>query len=81
MIRSVDESLQRLNVDYVDLIQCHDIEFGSLAQVVSETIPPLRKVREQERRASSASPAAAQDIPHRARSIEAIRSCHIVITH
>jgi L-galactose dehydrogenase len=47
VIRSVDESLQRLNVDYVDLIQCHDIEFGSLAQVVSETIPALRKVREQ----------------------------------
>jgi L-galactose dehydrogenase len=45
--RSVDESLKRLNVDYVDVIQCHDIEFGSLDQVVRETIPALRKVREQ----------------------------------
>ena len=45
--RSVDESLQRLNVDSVDLIQCHDIEFGSLEQVVNETLPALRKVREQ----------------------------------
>ena len=47
VIRSVDESLQRMNVEYVDVIQCHDIEFGSLAQVVNETIPALRKVREQ----------------------------------
>ena len=44
---SVDESLQRLGVDYVDLIQCHDIEFGSLDQVVNETIPALRKVQAQ----------------------------------
>lgn len=44
---SVDESLARLGVDYIDLIQCHDIEFGSLDQVVNETIPALRKVQEQ----------------------------------
>lgn len=30
---SVDESLERLNLDYVDIILCHDIEFGSLDQV------------------------------------------------
>jgi L-galactose dehydrogenase len=42
--RSVDESLARLGVDHVDVIQCHDIEFGSLDQVVNETIPALRKV-------------------------------------
>ena len=29
---SVDESLARLGLDYVDLLQCHDIEFGSLDQ-------------------------------------------------
>jgi L-galactose dehydrogenase len=39
---SVNESLQRLGVDHVDLIQCHDIEFVSLDQVVEETIPALR---------------------------------------
>jgi hypothetical protein len=33
--RSVSESLQRLQVPYLDLIQCHDIEFGSLDQVRS----------------------------------------------
>jgi L-galactose dehydrogenase len=43
---SVDESLARLNVDYVDIIQCHDIEFGDLDQVVSETLPALRKLAE-----------------------------------
>ena len=45
--RSVDESLQRLQVDHVDLIQCHDIEFGSLDQVIEETLPALRRVRDQ----------------------------------
>ena len=49
VIRSVDESLSRLGVDHIDLIQCHDIEFGALEQVVNETIPALRKVQEQEK--------------------------------
>jgi len=43
---SVDESLRRLNVTYVDIIQCHDIEFGDLHQVVHETIPALRRLQE-----------------------------------
>jgi L-galactose dehydrogenase len=42
---SVDESLQRMGVEHVDLIQAHDIEFGDLEQVVEETIPALRKVQ------------------------------------
>jgi L-galactose dehydrogenase len=44
---SVDESLRRLQVEHIDLIQCHDIEFGSLDQVVEETLPALRRLREQ----------------------------------
>jgi L-galactose dehydrogenase len=44
---SVDESLARLGVDTLDLIQCHDIEFGSLDQIVEETLPALRKVQAQ----------------------------------
>uniref|UniRef100_A0A0D6QUY9 NADP-dependent oxidoreductase domain-containing protein n=1 Tax=Araucaria cunninghamii TaxID=56994 RepID=A0A0D6QUY9_ARACU len=44
--RSIDESLARLNLDYVDILQCHDIEFGSLDQVVNETIPALQKIKE-----------------------------------
>lgn len=30
---SVHESLARLQLTYIDVIQCHDIEFGSLDQV------------------------------------------------
>lgn len=45
--QSVDESLQRLQVDHIDIIQCHDIEFGSLDQIVDETLPALRKICEQ----------------------------------
>jgi L-galactose dehydrogenase len=45
--RSVDESLGRLNVDYVDFIQVHDMEFGDVSQIIEETIPTLRKVQEQ----------------------------------
>jgi L-galactose dehydrogenase len=44
---SVDESLARLRGEYVDLIQCHDIEFGDLDQVVHETVPALRKLQAQ----------------------------------
>lgn len=43
---SVDESLRRLQVDYIDLIQCHDIEFGSLDQIVQETVPALRRLQQ-----------------------------------
>jgi L-galactose dehydrogenase len=42
---SVDESLQRMGVDYIDLIQCHDIEFGDVEQIITQTIPALRKVQ------------------------------------
>jgi len=45
--QSIDKSLQRLGVDYLDLIQCHDIEFGNLDQVVNETIPALQKAKQQ----------------------------------
>jgi L-galactose dehydrogenase len=42
--RSVDESLMRLGVDHVDLIQAHDVEYGNLDQVRDETIPALHRV-------------------------------------
>ncbi|CAA0807395.1 L-galactose dehydrogenase [Striga hermonthica] len=44
--RSIDESLERLQLDYVDILQCHDIEFGSLDQIVTETLPALVKLKE-----------------------------------
>jgi len=41
---SIDESLGRLSVQYVDLLLAHDIEFGDLNQIVNETIPALRQI-------------------------------------
>ena len=43
--RSVDESLKRLRVAHVDLIQCHDVEFARVAQLVEETLPALQKLK------------------------------------
>jgi len=47
ILKSVDESLSRLSVDYLDIIQVHDMEFGDIRQVVAETIPALLKVKER----------------------------------
>jgi L-galactose dehydrogenase len=44
--RSLDESCGRLGVDYIDLLQCHDIEFADLNQIVDETLPALVKLRQ-----------------------------------
>jgi aryl-alcohol dehydrogenase-like predicted oxidoreductase len=44
---SVDESLSRLNLEHIDVIQCHDVEFGDLDQVVHETIPALRLLQDR----------------------------------
>ena len=44
---SVYESMERLNVDYLDLINVHDIEFADLQQVVDETLPALVKLKEE----------------------------------
>ena len=43
--RSLDESCARLGVDYIDLLQCHDIEFADLRQIAEETLPALVKLR------------------------------------
>ncbi len=40
---SVDISLERMQIDHIDIMFCHDIEFVDLDQVVNETIPALRK--------------------------------------
>ncbi|EKU89975.1 aldo/keto reductase [Bacteroides oleiciplenus] len=44
-MESVYESMERLNVDYVDLINVHDIEFADLEQVCQETLPALVELR------------------------------------
>ncbi len=43
---SVDVSLHRMGVDHLDILLCHDIEFVEMSQVVEETLPALRKLRD-----------------------------------
>jgi L-galactose dehydrogenase len=47
IMASVDESLQRLGLDFIDVIQCHDIEFTTPEQILNETLPALRQVQER----------------------------------
>ena len=42
---SAYESMERLNVDYIDIINVHDVEFADLQQVVDETLPALVELR------------------------------------
>lgn len=49
---SVHESLERMGVDYLDLIQVHDIEFqshlpGGLSKIVDETLPALMDLKRE----------------------------------
>jgi L-galactose dehydrogenase len=45
--REFELSLQRLKTDYVDLLQIHDVEFGSVSQIIEETVPALRLLQQQ----------------------------------
>jgi L-galactose dehydrogenase len=47
VVESVDISLHRLGLDYLDIVLCHDIEFVEMQQIVDETLPALRKIRDQ----------------------------------
>ena len=44
---SVKESMDRLNLDFIDLINCHDIEFANPKQIINETLPALHQLKEQ----------------------------------
>src|ERR1041384_5812077 len=44
---SIDVSLERMNVDHLDIILCHDIEFVDMRQIAEETLPALRKIQQQ----------------------------------
>ena len=50
--RSVYESMERLGVDYIDIINVHDVEFqgdrpGGLQLIVDETLPALVRLRDE----------------------------------
>jgi L-galactose dehydrogenase len=47
VVREFEASLQRLQTEYVDLLQVHDIEFGPIGQVIEETLPALRQLQQQ----------------------------------
>src|SRR5690625_512121 len=47
ILTSVENSLQRLQTDYLDFLFLHDIEFGSFEQVIEEGIPALHHLKEQ----------------------------------
>jgi len=44
---SIDISLERMNVDYLDIILCHDIEFVDMKQIWEETLPEIRKIQKE----------------------------------
>lgn len=46
-IKSVEDSLHRLNVDYIDVIQCHDIEYGNISQLIDYALPTLRELKKK----------------------------------
>lgn len=47
-LQSVDESLKRLGLDYIDIIQVHDMEFASsLDVIINETLPALQKMKDK----------------------------------
>lgn len=41
----MNESLERLGLDHLDLCICHDVEFGDLHQIATETIPTLKELQ------------------------------------
>ena len=47
VITRLHDSLIRLNTDYIDLLQVHDVEFGDLEQIVNETLPALRRLQQK----------------------------------
>lgn len=44
---SIDVSLHRMGVEYLDICLCHDIEFVEMSQIVEETLPALRRAQQQ----------------------------------
>lgn len=43
VVESIDISLERMQIEHIDMVFCHDVEFVELDQIVNETIPALRK--------------------------------------
>lgn len=46
ILKSIDESLQRLKTDRIDLFQLHDIEFVPKSQILHEAMPAIERILE-----------------------------------
>lgn len=46
IMSSLEQSLNRLKVDYVDILYAHDVEFGDIDQIINETLPALQKLKD-----------------------------------
>ncbi|KRE91322.1 aldo/keto reductase [Paenibacillus sp. Soil766] len=46
IIRSVDESLKRLQTDYIDILYLHDIEFAPFQEVLEGAFPALDELKQ-----------------------------------
>jgi L-galactose dehydrogenase len=42
---SLDESLRRLQVDHIEILQLHDVEFGDLERIFAESLPALHALK------------------------------------
>ena len=47
VVKSVEQSMGRLGVEMIDILNCHDIEFVSSDQIINETLPAMIKLKEQ----------------------------------
>lgn len=48
VIKSAEESLRRLNLEYVDVLQIHDVEFApSIDVLLNETLPALKTLQDR----------------------------------
>ena len=46
--KSIEESLSRLQLSHVDLLQVHDVEFASsVDMIVNETLPAVQRLKER----------------------------------
>ena len=46
-VESVYKSMERLNINFIDLINVHDVEFADLEMVCNETLPALIELRDK----------------------------------
>lgn len=47
IINSVEESLKRLKTDYIDILHLHDIEYGSMNEIIEKSIPTLQLLKKE----------------------------------